>query len=361
MKQQLHVEVEPLTTQRWAKIERSLSSRLELEARGIERADARQPLRNRSVSRWLAVALAASLATVLVLAFNGSKVPQHSEHPSRITTGPTPSHLVFPGLTLDVEAQSAVVVGAETSQGLLVVLDRGSISCQVAPRADNAPMVVQAGAVRVRVVGTRFRVVREGEAAAVDVAEGIVEVTLAGQSWRVLAGQRWPAVAAESREPAAIAPKDPGSQVAFDSPANPPGAAAPGVPKPTSGKPSPRSRPGSESPNALDIAKSPTPTPAGSESPASGASVSHTPPGPQSVFEQATALERSDPGRAAQLYRSLEAGNDTWAQNALYAHGRLAAAHGNTKEARRLLERYLKRFPEGSNAHDARAVLQRLR
>jgi TolA-binding protein len=78
------------------------------------------------------------------------------------------------------------------------------------------------------------------------------------------------------------------------------------------------------------------------------------------VFERATALERSDPARASQLYRSLELGTDSWAQNALYARGRLAASRGNPAEARRLLERYLERFPRGSNAEDARAVLRRL-
>jgi hypothetical protein len=39
----------------------------------------------------------------------------------------------------------------------------------------------------------------------------------------------------------------------------------------------------------------------------------------------------------------------------------LEATRGNGTEARRLLERYLERFPNGSNAEDARAVLKRLR
>ena len=75
----------------------------------------------------------------------------------------------------------------------------------------------------------------------------------------------------------------------------------------------------------------------------------------------ATALERSDPARASRLYRQVESGSDSWAQNALYARGRLEASRGNTGEARRLLEQYLARFPRGSNAEDARAVLRRLR
>jgi TolA-binding protein len=78
------------------------------------------------------------------------------------------------------------------------------------------------------------------------------------------------------------------------------------------------------------------------------------------VFEQATLLEQSDPARASRLYRSLEGGGDSWAQNALYARGRLAASRGNKADARRLLQQYLARFPRGGNAADARAVLRRL-
>lgn len=79
------------------------------------------------------------------------------------------------------------------------------------------------------------------------------------------------------------------------------------------------------------------------------------------MFEQATGLERGDPARASELYGTLESGGDAWAQNALYAHGRLEASRGNRDAARRLLERYLERFPRGGNAEDARAVLLRLR
>jgi hypothetical protein len=79
------------------------------------------------------------------------------------------------------------------------------------------------------------------------------------------------------------------------------------------------------------------------------------------VFEQAAALERRDPARASELYRSLEAEGDSWSQNSLYARGRLSASQGNATQARAVLTRYLERFPHGSNAEDARAVLQRLK
>ena len=65
--------------------------------------------------------------------------------------------------------------------------------------------------------------------------------------------------------------------------------------------------------------------------------------------------------RASELYGTLESGAGSWAQNAIYARGRLEASRGNRAEARLLLEQYLERFPNGTNAEDARAVLRRLR
>jgi FecR protein len=368
MRKRLHVEVEPLSESQWAKIERSLLARVQLEGRGLEPLRKQRSMRYRSLSIWLAAALTVSVVAGVFLALDGSTVPTAMEHASRITTGQSSSHLALPGLTVDVEPQSAVVVGVETAHGVLLVLDRGSIVCQVARRPSNAPLVVQAGAVRVQVIGTRFRVVRDGEVAGVEVYEGVVEVTSAGQSWRVLAGQRWPAVSApQPSEPTAAgatsssAPPEPMPLV------EPPGAVGPVLPKAGSNQTLAKSRSSSPSPVPQDAPKSPPPKPPVAEGPAKegpaadGAASDHASSRPQAVFEQATALERSDPARASRLYRSLESGEGTWAQNALYARGRLAASRGNTGEARLLLERYLERFPRGSNAQDARAVLQRLR
>ena len=255
------------------------------------------------------------------------------EQPSRITTGSSPSHLALSGLSSDVEPQSAVVVGAETPQGVLIVVDRGSVVCQVAPRPIDAPVIVQAGAARVRVVGTRFRVTRLGESARVKVQEGTVEVSSRGDTFRVHAGEEWPA------EVARRAPVEPASATS----AMPVGEAEPTA--------SSAARHVSTAVRNEGCASSRR-RPLRDEPPA---------PSRQEVFEQATLLERSDPGRAANLYQSLESGGDSWAQNALYARGRLEATRGNVSEARHLLERYLERFPSGGNAEDARAVLKRLR
>jgi hypothetical protein len=237
-------------------------------------------------------------------------------------------------LSLDVEPQSAVVVSAETAQGLLIVVDRGSITCDVAPRPSDAPLIVQAGSARVRVLGTRFSVTRFGESARVKVQQGVVEVSASGRSQRVRAGETWPsdvARAVRTETAPGVAPPAPADEAEREALVD--RKPAPSVPLAPAPEPAP----------APEVA-SPAPEPSR-----------------QATFEEATALERSAPERALSLYASLESGGDSWAQNALYARGRLQASRGNGAEARTLLERYLEHFPRGSNAEDARAVLKRLK
>jgi hypothetical protein len=328
MMQVLRIEVEPLSEQRWAKIERSLFARLEREADELP-SFARK--RSGTSPRWWLAAAAAVAAVVVALVVHLAP-EQHAavEMPSRITTGADTSHLALSGLAVDVEPDSAVVVGPETPQGMLIVVDRGGIVCEVAPRPSGAPVIVQAGAARVRVLGTRFSVSRRGESARVSVEHGVVEVSAHGQSVRVRAGEEWPAKEADRRATTDQVPE----------------AASTGA-----------GTEGAQRSATLSERRAPKVPPAsgrGAEDPAPASSR-------QGVFEQAAALERRDPGRASQLYRSLESGGDSWAKNALYARARLEASRGNHAEARRSLERYLERFPRGENAEDARAVLDRLR
>jgi hypothetical protein len=246
------------------------------------------------------------------------------EHASRITTGSSGSHLVLRELTLDVDPESTVVIGAASERGMLLVLDRGSVVCDVAPRSARAPLIVQAGAAQIRVVGTRFRVQRHGEAAQVAVEHGLVEVVLNGQVSRVAAGQVWPEASSTGGTTA---------------------------------------RPNAGAAEPVEPAAGPSLTPRPSVRPKSAAAptANESEPSAQARFERAARLERADPAQATALYRALEIGSDSWAQNALYAHGRLEAARGNVAEARRVLERYMARFPKGANRDDARALLERLR
>jgi hypothetical protein len=340
MKKLSQIEVEPLSEQRWSKVERSLLSRLALETN-----DATKPLpepRPRKVGgAWLLAAALVGALGVGVLAARALPERAVIEQPSRVTTGALSSHLALSGLSVDVEPQSAVVVGAETPQGLLIVVDRGSIVCQVAPRPSDAPLVVQAGATRVRVMGTRFSVTRLGESARVKVQQGVVEVSSGGRNWRVRGGEVWP-----TDETAAAPPEL---------------VHVPNVLPPTVAQDVERGAPPPERPAAAAAKPRSAAELAPSEGTSTRTSSEVRSSSRQAVFEKATALERSDPQRASELYGTLEAGGDSWAQNALYARGRLQASRGNRVEARRLLERYLEQYPSGTNAEDARAVLKRLR
>jgi hypothetical protein len=356
MKNVLRVEVEPLSEQRWAAIERALLTQLEGET---QRAADLPKRRNRTASLrpwrgaampWLAAALVVGALIFVVFAAVDSPEIASVDHPSRITTGESGSHLALSGLTLDVEPESAVVVSEETEQGRLLVLDRGSIVCGVAPRSGDAPLIVQAGNTQVRVIGTRFSVTRQDESAHVKVFKGVVEVTSAGRSLRLTAGEEWSnqptrattANQADSAQPAS-ADEEPEQDDTTEA------EQAAGTPETKSASKA-RARARSNAERETEASKP-------DESKASDSANASA----QEIFEQATQLEHSDPARANRLYRSLESGSGSWAQNALYARGRLEATRGNARSARRLLESYLKRFPRGSNAQDARAVLQKLR
>jgi hypothetical protein len=182
---------------------------------------------------------------------------------------------------------------------------------------------VQAGAVRVEVVGTRFAVARDGEAATVEVEEGTVRVVAGGQVTLVHAGERWPARAA------AAAPEE----------LPPAPAASPASPEP-------------EIVIADDdliarAKKRAAPVPARPTVDAQG------------MYEQAARLERVEPRRAVEIYLDVARGGGAWAAPALFAAGRLSLERGDADLGRRLLERYLAEYPGGANAADARRLLGR--
>ena len=56
-------------------------------------------------------------------------------------------------------------------------------------------------------------------------------------------------------------------------------------------------------------------------------------------------------------YRALARGGDAWAANACFAAARLLHERGDLTAARRMAEDYLRRFPRGVNASDARELI----
>jgi hypothetical protein len=345
--------VEPLAEPRWARIRHQVYDRIAADADASGPVSARRSMtvHAKAWHVWMAAAavvIAVTTASLAVrtVAGHGSKLAD----PSRIATGAAASHLVLDGLTLDVAAESAVVVSGDAARGILVVLDRGSVTLDVEPRAARAGFVVQAGEVRVRVVGTRFGVSRWMDRASVQVERGVVEVDASGRTVQVHAGETWRSaetVSTPSASGAAVAAEAPSPRAPVDG--TPPEHAEHGrVRRHASEAAVGASR--TEKSAAIAQPDPPAPKP-----------MPPQPPSSQQLYETAAQLEVSDPGRAIALYREVVARGDSWLADALFAQGRLEAERGAHAQARATLTEYLARFPRGSNADDARLLLDRTR
>ena len=275
---------------------------------------AQSPVRSR---RWPLVAVAAAAACGAAVAwFVLRPQPVTLAH---VVTEASPSRVVAGGVVLDVGPFSSLSYEGD----LHVVLEKGRVLCDVMPRGTRPPVVVDAGDVSVRVIGTRFAVYREGASARVEVEHGIVQVVRGGQTARVGAGEKWPVVVQEVEAPVPQQPE-------------------PEAPEPKATHVTPPAH-HHATPPAKHTAM-PAPTPSARER-----------------YEAAAALESSHPDAARAAYAELARGDDAWAQNALYAEARLAHEQGKKDEAARLCRQYLARFPSGANAQDAREMLNRLK
>ena len=356
----LRVDVEPLTESRWAKIEAAIFEQIEHDPRVATPhfVDTPQPGRWRAGAGFVVAGAVAAAIGALV-----TRAVWHPEPPPAITsqveTGSSGTHLVIGEAALDVGPDAALLVNGDDARGVLVVLERGRVEFEVAPRRGRPPFVVQAGEARVRVTGTHFAVDRTDEGPQVDVASGAVEVSTPSEIVNVRAGEHWPA---EDRAVSAVSPEVPTS----DRPRTE-----------TSGDTLRTSRRGTNSPRPQDVAPSDFVSSgrAASEAPvpAAPSEASGEPPPPstspaqpeavsrRALFESAARLESSRPAAALSQYGELARGTDPWAANALYAAGRLQMDRGMHEQARRTLGAYLERFPTGANAGDARDLLSRLK
>jgi len=230
---------------------------------------------------------------------------------SRIETTTAPVQSTIGDSILDIAEHSSVGVSGNDARGWLVKLEAGRVDCRVAPRHGRPPFAVQAGETRVTVVGTRFSVERQQEGARVVVREGIVRVQSGEQSVLLNAGQSWPA---ETSVPSSTA----ASQPAAGEPLAPPARSAR------------KARPSEH--------------------------LGQTTSAEQRRFERAARLEATDPEAALRIYRQLDR-HGSWSANALYARGRLELASGQPR-GKKDLRLYLKRYPNGPNAEDVRALLR---
>jgi hypothetical protein len=354
----VEVDVEPLVDPRWSRIERGMFAKLD---RAAEHAPSGRVSGRRL---WIAGAGVLAAAAAVTLVLGRSPFGLRSRDPVRLVTTSSPSRFTIGESSLWIEPSSLVLVSGDDEHGVDVVLDHGKVTCEVAPRHGRPPFVVDAGEVRVQVVGTRFAVTRSAETS-VSVDHGVVEVAVGGQVTVLRDGDRWPA--GSSPAPSADPSMGPGQATAADAP----GAPAE-TPSPTDAPPFPTlplrkaALPGTSAgmgsrsvpPGAGATASAPSST-APSGVAGTGASAP-APPSAQQVFESAARMERTRPDDAAALYREVAAGGTAWSGSALFALGRLEADRGHRAEAMRLLEEYLARYPRGINADDARALMQHL-
>lgn len=301
----IRVDVEPLSEARWRKVDDAVLSSIDAGPSMRPPAPVRRP--------WLVPAVAAFAIAAGVLVYTQWPVaPAPVAHvaPSHIETGTGRSFVQLGFATLDVGPESEVTTSGDEEHGMVVVLERGSVDCEVSPRDRRPPLVVQAGNVRVTVVGTHFTVRREPSGTSVTVTHGVVDVAHDGTVTHVRAGEGWPPVLAASST-AGMAPPPPSISTSASLSSSPP---RPHVPAPPAA------------------------------------------PSDQAQYERAASLERSDPAEARAIYLRLSEKGGPWASNALFAAARLASERGNGAEAQRLSKQYLDRYPSGPNAEDARRL-----
>jgi hypothetical protein len=314
--------VEPLPEGAWDRVRQAVFAELDAAVTAGEST----PLRKRAGWRVPLTVLSAATAAAFAIALSW-RTPSADERrgplaSTRIVTGQEAAASTLGDVAVDVAPHTALVA-VEDAAGWLVVFEQGAAVFAVPKTEGRRPFVVRSGSVRVEVVGTRFRVERVGDAARVDTYEGMVRVEAGGRSVLLRRGERWPA--------------SPADLAATGDPSEPVVAGA--LPAP-------------ESARALPDAAAPQPARARPDVAA--------PDYARRAFERAASLEVSDPEAAIRSYRRLARERGEWAANALYALARLELERGDETAAARELRRYLKQYPRGANAADARKLLERI-
>lgn len=303
--------IEPLSADTWSRIENNLF--MTLDQQGNEQGQLsgqdstpRRVATSSATWRWPAVAAIAVAAALLLMVVSQYDERETAIDLTRVETTEAPADLQVAGSTIAFAPNSAALYGNEGDQ-VLVVLERGAVRCEVAERSATARFVVHADDVEVRVVGTIFSVERTDGRVSVAVERGRVEVCRGGSCDFVSAGESWPVRAA-----------------------------------------------------GTDMTEK-RPLPAGAEkqpdAPPSGIVSSSW----EARYNRANALQQTQPDRAMALYREVAAGPEpTWAALSVYALGLLHYERGDNDRARHYFDEYLRLYPDGANAADARDGLAEL-
>jgi transmembrane sensor len=187
--------------------------------------------RDARTRRLVVPALVAAMVAVLLVAglVRSRSGPARSEL-AAFETGPGAGHTVelSDGSRLELGASTRLGVNELANGSVALVLERGVVVADVAPRKDRAFKIRAAGH-EVRVVGTRFEVRIDQERLSVSVERGRVEVAADGSGAvvRLLgAGESWSTklpssavAAAPHAAPSGATPSAPEATVASDTPA----------------------------------------------------------------------------------------------------------------------------------------------
>lgn len=299
------------------RIERNVFTQL-AQMRVSDRADAAVPAPPASNRRaWMFAGLGAAVAAAVILVVT---TKSEAPAPAPIAEDTTPSRIVTPvgGESQFTVGDAVILAASDTSVdvkrapdgGITLVVARGAVDCDVAPRNHRPPFHVIAGDVSVEVVGTRFTVART-PSPRVDVVRGKVRVRATGGTWLLSAGDSWtPPVSGSGVE-----------QVAEQTPAAP--------------------APAEESAIEIDPTRhqnSPTPTPT-------------LTPSPHAQYQIAQKLEATDAVKAAKMYRAVASSRDAWAAPALFGLAELEAK-ANATLALADCNEYLRRFAGSAQAED---------
>lgn len=391
------LKIEPLSEEKWAEIENGVFAALDQDAgsevlakTNLASVETKMPknvfFANRARKQMVVASVSAALAAAAAIFWIGTRESQvgsreevaalasvqpkeavaiASARPvTQVATQASPSTVRIEGADLEVAPETGLTVEDDPVKGTSVFLSRGSATFEVAPRTNRPPFFVWAGTTRVRVVGTKFTVSRSERGSAVSVQSGVVEVVDANETKLLYKGDFWPPQALQpGEEPQGARPHGTGS----------PSANPRKHTRITNGNTHSHRDAKSHVVATSQVKGSPGATSTSevggvAGSPEERAKVDLAAREPQAIptiatrFEQASALERKEPERALALYRALaREGSGSWNQNALFAAARLQADRGQKEGAIATLEEYLRKYPHGANAEDAKSLVKLLR
>jgi hypothetical protein len=313
---QIVVDV-PMSEARRDRVEREVFARLDA-MRDVDHANHIAPARGRRMPMIAAgFAFVAAAASVIFLVSRDAPPPQPSSPSLVVTPAGGSSRFTVGDAVIDAGSDTSVEVKQDQNGTTTLLLGRGSVDCDVMPRANRAPFRVIAGDVTVEVVGTRFEVSRNGEVTRVDVARGKVKVHGNGEQRLLGAGESWSSALSGSAVTAVVTPPEPI------------------VTPPTA----PDTTAAVADDEAIEI-----------ELPPENARPAKAAVSPQKAYE--AALEIKDESKRAKAYRSVANGNHTWAALSLFNLAELQAKV-DVEETLKTLDELKRRFPKAGNAEDA--------